>query len=329
MQFVHAILIAVSIAVALIGVVAVFSLASVAPVWLQARSSGVELSLLQLFGIKLRGLDPLTMVEALVTLNKAGVTADMSSLEAHVLAGGNLQAVVAASVAADKAGLGIKLDRICAIDLAGRDVVSAVEASVNPKVLFCPPARNEMVSGVARDGIRLGAKVRVTVRANVERLVGGAGEATIIARVGEGIVAAIGKVDSHKEILENPILISKYILERGLDAGTAFEIVSVDVGDVDIVDNLGARLAEAQAHSDKQVAQARAEMRRVMAVARENEMGALVREMTAQLTANQASLPLALSEACHSGKMWLSPRPVIAIWGAHRWDASTGGPPAR
>ncbi len=319
-----AILVAVLLVAGVVGFLVVGVGLSFLPIWVQARASGVPVSFVQMLGMKLRGLDPKRLYEVLITAHKAGLDLNMDDLEAHVLAGGHLEAAVSAVISAEKAGLGVGFDRMCAIDLAGRDVEQAVEAAVNPRVLSCPAPGLPQISGVARDGIRVGAKVRVTVRANLEKLVGGAGEQTILARVGEGIVGAIGKMTSHSEAQERPELISQYILSHGLDSGTAFEIVSVDVADIDILDNVNARLREVQAQTDKVVAQARAEMRRMMAVARQQEMKARVVEMTAQLTANQALLPLAEAGACRNGQIWRSPRAVRAVWGRHRWDAAGG-----
>lgn len=290
------------------------------PIWINARASGVSIGFMQLLGMRLRRIDPAFILHHSISIYQAGIQVPIDDLEAHVLAGGDLYNVAEACVSADKANLNVSFDRLAAIDLAGRDVLYAVEACVNPKVLVCPPPESNPVMGVAKDGIRLNARVRVTVRTDLSRLVGGANAETVVARVGEGIVAAIGTAESHKLVLENPELIAQYILGRGLDSGTSFEIVSVDVSDVDVVDNVGARLQEEQAESDKQVAQARAEMRRVMAVAREREMRAKVVDMTAQLTAARAIVPTALSNACHRGNIWRSPRPVISPQKHHLWD---------
>ena len=290
------------------------------PLWIKATSSGVSVTFLNLIGMKLRGLSTDFVVDWAIQLNKAGLDIPTNSLEAHILAGGNLDRVSRAIILAQKAGLDMDFDKLAAIDLAGRDVVTAVEACNTPVVFECPPAGVDPVMGVAKDGIRVRARVRVTVRTNLARLVGGAGEATILARVGEGIVAAIGSLPSHKDVLERPELISRYILGRGLDSGTTFEIVSVDVSDVEIMDNVGARLAEEQAEADKQVAQARAEMRRAAAVARGTEMGARVTEMTAQVTAARAILPLSIANSCRTGNIWRSPRPVYSAMERHLWN---------
>jgi uncharacterized protein YqfA (UPF0365 family) len=223
---------------------------------------------------------------------------ELDKLESHYLAGGNVDRVVNALIAAQKAGINLSFDRAAAIDLAGRDVLEAVQVSVNPKVIQTP-----MVAAVAKDGIQLLATARITVRANIDRLVGGAGEETIIARVGEGIVTTIGSAQSHKEVLENPDLISKTVLDKGLDAGTAFEILSVDIADVDVGKNIGAQLQIDQAEADKKIAQAKAEERRAMAVAAEQEMRARVEEMRAKLVEAQAAVPMALAEALKSGRM--------------------------
>jgi uncharacterized protein YqfA (UPF0365 family) len=300
---------------AVLGVIALIVVAvvlSCLKLWIQSQASGVHVTFPYLLGVKLRRVDPELLINQAVTLHKAGLEVELPLLEAHVLAGGNLARVVEANVSAAKAGLEVSFQGLAAIDLAGRDIAGAVQASVNPKVLICPPQNLPGITGVARDGIRLGARVRVTVRANLDRLVGGANEQTITARVGEGIVGAIGAAERHKDILERPELISQWILSRGLDSGTAFEIVSVDVSDVDVLDNVGAHLAEVQADADKKLAQAQAEIRRMMGVAREQEMNAKVVEMTSQLTAAKATVPLALAGAARQGTMWLTPRPVLA-----------------
>lgn len=290
-------------------------------VWVQSRASGVGVPFRQLLGMKLRGLNPKFVMHNQITLAKAGVDVEVDSLEAHILAGGNLAGVVDATISSQKAGLGFGFLRIAAIDLAGRDVVDAVRICVNPKVLVCPPRDSDKIMGVARDGIRLNAKVMVTVRTNLERLVGGANEETVIARVGEGIVSAIGNAENHKAILEAPEFISRYILSRGLDSGTSFEIVSIDISDVEVVDNVGARLREAQADADQQVAEARAEMRRAMAAAHEREMRAKVEEMNVQLTAAQATVPQAMARAYNDGNIWRSSVPPRAGFGRQLWDS--------
>jgi len=237
-------------------------------------------------------------VRPLITATKAGLGLDVNALEAHYLAGGNVHRVVGALISADKASIELGFNQACAIDLAGRDVLEAVQISVNPKVINTPK-----VAAMAKDGIQLIAIARVTIRANINRLVGGAGEETILARVGEGIVSTIGSSDSHKKVLENPDAISKTVLAKGLDAGTAFEILSIDIADVDVGKNIGAELQTDQAEADKRVAQARAEERRAMAVAEEQEMKALVYKMKAEVVKAEAQVPLAVAEAFRSGHL--------------------------
>jgi uncharacterized protein YqfA (UPF0365 family) len=238
------------------------------------------------------------VVRPLITATKAGLDLDTNSLEAHYLAGGRVDRVVGALISADKANIDLTFNQAAAIDLAGRDVFEAVQVSVNPKVINTPK-----VAAMAKDGIQLIAVARVTVRANINRLVGGAGEETILARVGEGIVSTIGSADSHKAVLENPDNISKTVLSKGLDSGTAFEILSIDIADVDVGKNIGAELQTDQAEADKRVAQARAEERRAMAVAQEQEMRARVEEMKAEVVKAEAQVPLALAEAFRSGNL--------------------------
>ena len=300
------------------GVLIVFL--SYIPLWIQVQVSGVQISFFSLVGMRLRGLSPKFVCNHLITLRKAGVTIEATSLEAHVLSGGNLDSVSNAIISANKAGLGFSFAKIAAIDLAGRDVVGAVNNSVVPKVLQCPGKGSDKLLGVAKDGVRLDVKVRITVRTNFDRLIGGANEKTIIARVGEGVVAAIGSSVSHKEILEKPELISQYILSRGLDRGSSFEILSVDVSQVEILDNVGAYFQEIQAETDKQVAQAKAEMRRVAAVAREREMKAKVMEMTSQLTFARSVIPKSLASGLIRGNVWRSPNPVVSCYGRRLWD---------
>ncbi len=267
--------------------------------WITAYFSGVRLKLLRdLVGMRLRKVPPHLIVKPLITAHKAGIYLETAQLEAHYLAGGNVQKVVNALISADKANIDLTFERAAAIDLAGRDVYEAVQVSVNPKVIETPP-----VSAVAKDGIQVRAIARVTVRANIERLVGGAGEDTIIARVGEGIVSTIGSADSHKEVLENPDRISKTVLEKGLDAGTAFEILSIDIADVDVGENIGAKLQTDQAEADLRVARAKAEERRAAAVAREQEMRALVQEMRAKVVEAEAEIPKAIAEALRNGNL--------------------------
>ncbi|MCB0219267.1 MAG: flotillin-like protein FloA [Chrysiogenetes bacterium] len=266
--------------------------------WLAAWFSGAYVPLSALIGMRFRRVPPKVVVEPRISAIKAGLQMPSSALEAHFLAGGNVYNVVNALISADKAGIKLTFERAAAIDLAGRDVLEAVKMSVNPKVITTP-----VVAAVAKDGIQLKAISRVTVRANIDRLVGGAGEETIMARVGEGIVTTIGSADSHKRVLENPDLISKRVLEKGLDSGTAFEILSIDIADVDVGKNIGAELQTDQAEADKKVAQAKAESRRAMAVAEEQEMKARAQEMKAKLIEAEAQVPLAMAEAFRSGNL--------------------------
>ncbi|HKM12550.1 MAG TPA: flotillin-like protein FloA [Bacteroidales bacterium] len=266
--------------------------------WFQALISGVRISLLQLILMRWRKVPPGTIVMAMITGTKAGLTLNANELEAHYLAKGNVPKVVNALVSADKANIALNFKMAAAIDLAGRDVFEAVQMSVNPKVINTPP-----VTAVAKDGIQLIVKARVTVRANIKQLVGGAGEETVLARVGEGIVSSIGSSESHKEVLENPDSISKVVLNKGLDAGTAFEILSIDIADIDIGKNIGAVLKIDQANADKNIAQARAEEKRAMAVAVEQEMKAKAQEARAKVIEAEAQVPLAIAEAFRSGNL--------------------------
>jgi len=266
--------------------------------WIRARASGVPLTIFMLIGMRLRRISPHRLVDALITASKAGLNLTVNQLEKHFLAGGNIERVVKALISAQQAGIKLNFEQTCAIDLAGRDVLQAVQMSVIPKVIESPS-----VAAIAKDGIELRAKARVTVRANIDRLVGGAGEETVIARVGEGIVTTIGSAESHKDVLENPDLISKTVLEKGLDSGTAFEILSIDIADVDVGRNIGAQLQTDQAEADKRIAQAKAEERRAMAVAREQEMQAAVQEMRAKVVEAEAEIPRAMAEALREGKL--------------------------
>ena len=266
--------------------------------WFQALISGVKISLIQLILMRWRKVPPGVIVMAMITGTKAGLKLNANELEAHDLAKGNVPKVVNALISADKANISLDFKMAAAIDLAGRDVFEAVQMSVNPKVINTPP-----VSAVAKDGIQLIAKARVTVRTNIKQLVGGAGEETILARVGEGIVSSIGSAESHKEVLENPDSISKVVLEKGLDAGTAFEILSIDIADVDVGKNIGAVLQMDQANADKNIAQARAEERRAMAVAQEQEMKAKAQEARAKVIQAEAEVPLAMAEAFRNGNL--------------------------
>ena len=266
--------------------------------WFQALVSDVKISLLQLVLMRWRKVPPTIIVGAMIEGKKAGIELYRDMLEAHYLAGGHVPQVVHALVSASKANIELTFQIATAVDLAGRDVFEAVQMSVNPKVINTPP-----VTAVAKDGIQLIAKARVTVRANIKRLVGGAGEETVLARVGEGIVSSIGSSDSHKAVLENPDSISKVVLQKGLDSGTAFEILSIDIADIDVGKNIGAGLQIDQAEADLKIAQAKAEERRAMAVAREQEMKALAQEMKAKVIEAETNIPLAMSDAFRSGNL--------------------------
>ena len=267
--------------------------------WITAYFSGVKVKILKdLVGMRLRKVPPHSIIRPMITATKAGIVVDINKLEAHFLAGGNVDRVVNALISADKANINLAFERATAIDLAGRDVLEAVKLSVNPKVIQTP-----LIAAVAKDGIQVKALSRVTVRANIDRLVGGAGEETIIARVGEGIVTTIGSAETHKNVLENPDTISKTVLKKGLDAGTAFEILSIDIADVDVGENIGAKLQTDQAEADKRIAQAKAEERRAMAVAKEQEMKALTQEMQARVVEAEAQLPKAMAQAFREGNL--------------------------
>ncbi len=266
--------------------------------WLSAVFSGVRISLIQLVLMRIRKVPPSIIVNALINATKAGLSLSRDQLEAHYLAGGRVNSVVNALISADKANIDLDFKSATAIDLAGRDVFDAVQVSVNPRVINTPP-----VAAMAKDGIQLIARARVTVRANIKQLVGGAGEDTIIARVGEGIVTSIGSAESHKKVLENPDTISKLVLAKGLDAGTAFEILSIDIADVDVGKNIGAELQIDQANADKNIAQAMAEKRRAMAIANEQEMKAKAEEARANVIQAEAEIPLAIAEAFRTGNM--------------------------
>lgn len=267
--------------------------------WVTAFFSGVRLKLVRdLVGMRLRKVPPAIIVKSLITAHKAGIPVETPKLEAHLLAGGQVQKVVNALISADKANIDLTFERATAIDLAGRDVFEAVQVSVNPKVIETPP-----VSAIAKDGIQVRAIARVTVRANIERLVGGAGEETIIARVGEGIVSTIGSAESHKAVLENPDSISKVVLAKGLDSGTAFEILSIDIADVDVGENIGAKLQTDQAEADLKIARAKAEERRASAVATEQENVADIQAQRARLVEAEAMVPAAIADAFRAGKL--------------------------
>jgi uncharacterized protein YqfA (UPF0365 family) len=316
-------------------VIFIFFVAWAIPVrlWVEAMSAGVHVGIGTLVGMRLRKVSPAGIVRPLITATKAGLDLNINALEAHYLAGGRVDRVVGALISADKANIELSFNQAAAIDLAGRDVFEAVQVSVNPKVINTP-----RVAAMAKDGIQLIAIARVTVRANINRLVGGAGEETILARVGEGIVSTIGSSASHKAVLENPDNISKTVLAKGLDAGTAFEILSIDIADVDVGKNIGAELQTDQAEADKRVAQARAEERRAMAVAQEQEMRARVEEMRAEVVKAEAQVPLALAEALRSGNLGVmdyvkyrnvqadtAMRKAIAGPGSDTTDSTQGG----
>jgi len=268
------------------------------PLWISAVAANAHVSLFSLVGMRLRRVPPPLIVTQLISATKAGLSVSTDALEAHYLAGGNVAAVVNALIAADKAAIPLTFERSAAIDLAGRNVLEAVKMSVLPKVITTPS-----IAAVAKDGIQVKAITRVTVRTNINRLVGGAGEETIIARVGEGIVSTTGSSESYKEVLENPDKISKVVLAKGLDSGTAFEILSIDIADVDVGENIGATLQMAQADADKNIAQAKAESRRAMAQAAEQEMRARVVEMRAKVTEAEVQIPLAMAEAFRNGNL--------------------------
>ena len=266
--------------------------------WISALAAGVKVGLFNLVGMRLRRVPPHKIVMPLIKAIKAGLDMDTSKLEAHYLAGGNVDKVIDALIAAERAGIELNFSRAAAIDLAGRDVKEAVMVSVTPKVIETP-----VIAAMAKNGIQVKAIARVTVRANIDRLVGGAGEETIIARVGEGIVSTVGSAESHKDVLENPDNISKTVLAKGLDSGTAFEILSIDIADVDVGKNIGAELQIDQAEADKNIAQAKAEERRAMAVAQEQEMKARVQEMRARVVEAEAEVPIAMAEALRNGNL--------------------------
>ncbi|MGF7056376.1 flotillin-like protein FloA [Brassicibacter mesophilus] len=266
--------------------------------WISAVASNVSVSILTLIGMKLRRVNPNKIIRALIKGRKAGLDISSDQLEAHFLAGGDIDSVVNALIAAERANISLEFEKATAIDLAGRDVFEAVQMTVKPKVIETPD-----IAAIAKNGIELKVKARVTVRTDIDKLIGGAGEETIIARVGEGIVTTVGSVVTHDAVLENPDLISKTVLEKGLDAGTAFEILSIDIADVDVGRNVGAKLQTDQAEADKHIAQAKAEVRRAMAVAKEQEMLAAVQEMRAKVVEAEAEVPKALAIAFKNGKI--------------------------
>ncbi len=286
------------IVIAIAAIVLLFFVGSAISLWVQALVSGAHVGLFTIVFMRFRKVPPKLIVTSKIMAVKAGLEFSTDSLESHFLAGGNVSRVVQALIAADKANIELEFNRAAAIDLAGRDVLQAVQMSVNPKVIETP-----MVAAMAKDGIQLKAISRVTVRANIDRLVGGAGEETILARVGEGIVTTIGSAETHKMVLENPDMISKRVLEKGLDAGTAYEILSIDIADVDVGKNIGAELETDRAEADKKIAQAKAEERRAMAFAVEQEMRARVQEMRAKVVEAEARVPLAMAVAFKEGNL--------------------------
>jgi uncharacterized protein YqfA (UPF0365 family) len=289
----------IALIVILIGIIVIFYfVGSSITLWMQALVSGARVGLLNIIFMRFRKVPPKLIVESKIMAVKAGLQLSTNDLESHYLAGGNVLRVVQALIAADKANIELNFNRAAAIDLAGRNVLEAVQMSVNPKVIETP-----LVAAVAKDGIQLKAISRVTVRANIDRLVGGAGAETILARVGEGIVTTIGSADSHKKVLENPDTISKTVLAKGLDAGTAYEILSIDIADVDVGKNIGAELETDRAEADKKIAQAKAEERRAMAFAAEQEMKARVEEMRAKVVSAEAEVPLAMADALRQGHL--------------------------
>jgi uncharacterized protein YqfA (UPF0365 family) len=287
------------LAVIVIAIIIIFFvISSAVSLWVQGLVSGARVGLLNIVFMRFRKIPPKLVVETKIMAVKAGIQIATDFLESHYLAGGNLSRVVQALIAADKANIDLEFNRAAAIDLAGRDVLEAVQMSVNPKVIETP-----LIAAMAKDGIQLKAMARVTVRANIDRLVGGAGEETILARVGEGIVSTIGSSDSHKSVLENPDMISKTVLSKGLDSGTAYEILSIDIADVDVGKNIGADLETDRAEADKKIAQAKAEERRAMAIAAEQEMKAKVQEMQAKVVEAEAEVPLAMAQAFKDGNL--------------------------
>ncbi len=303
------VLIAVIAVLGIIGFALIIILFNFLGLWLRAAIAGAPVGLFNMVAMRLRRVPVSLIVDQRITSVKAGLKLSTNELEAHYLAGGNVEQVVLALIAADKAGIALDYNRACAIDLAtkgtGKTVLEAVKTSINPKVIDCPAPTSgkTTIDAVAKDGIGVRARARVTVRSNLERFVGGATEETIIARVGEGIVTSIGSAETYKEVLENPDRISKHVLQRGLDSGTAFEILSIDIADVDIGENIGAKLQAEQAEADKVVAQARAEVRRAAAVASEQEMLARVQEMQAKVVEAEAQIPLAIAHAFMNGNL--------------------------
>ena len=286
------------IAVIIIILISIFLRFVPVGLWVTAYFSGVKVGIGTLVGMRLRQVSPHSIIRPLIKATKAGLELNTDQLEAHFLAGGNVNTVIDALIASHRAEIDLEFEKAAAIDLAGRNVFEAVQVSVNPKVIVTPD-----IAAVAKDGIEIIAKAKVTVRANIERLVGGAGEDTIIARVGEGVVTTVGSADRHSDVLENPDMISKTVLGKGLDSGTAFEILSIDIADVDVGRNIGAKLQTEQAEADKNIAQAKAEERRSMAIAQEQEMRAETQKMRAKVVESEAQVPLAMAEALRSGNI--------------------------
>nr|WP_122012356.1 flotillin-like protein FloA [Maliibacterium massiliense] len=321
------IFVAVGIAVAVIVVLCIFFTFVPVGLWISAMAAGVRVRIFTLVGMRIRRVVPARIINPMIKGYKAGITVAIDKLEAHYLAGGNVDRVMNALIAAQRADIPLEFERAAAIDLAGRDVLQAVQMSVNPKVIETPT-----VAAIAKDGIELRAKARVTVRANIDRLVGGAGEETVIARVGEGIVTTVGSSETHKQVLENPDLISRTVLSKGLDAGTAFEILSIDIADVDVGRNIGAQLQMDQAEADRRIAQAKAEERRAMAVAHEQEMKAQVQEMRAKVVEAEADVPRAMASALREGKLgvmdYYNMQNVVADTGMRDSIGRMGGAPS-
>lgn len=295
----------IGLIVLIVGIAVFFMIFNNFWLWVQARLSGAPVGLIQLFLMRFRKVSSTVIVQARITAMKAGIDIGANDLEAHYLAGGNVIRVVNSLIAASKAGIPLTFKQSTSIDLAGRDILEAVKTSVNPKVIDCPSKESgkDSIEAVAADGIQLKVRARVTVRTNIGRLVGGATEETIVARVGEGIVTTIGSAGSHKDVLANPDKISKTVMEKGLDNGTAFEILSIDIADVDVGENIGARLQTDQAEADKRVAQANAEKRRAMAIAQEQEMKAATQENRAKVVLAEADIPRAMAEAFRAGRL--------------------------
>jgi len=291
--------------------------------WIQTRANNLPVAFIGLFAMRLRKLDPQAIVDSMISLNRAGVKVSVGELQAHVLAGGHLNDVVQAAVSASKSDMELSFEFLCGIDLAGRNVLQAVRSFVEPRTIICPDPRSgkEYFVGVASDGIRLAVKTRVTVRTDMQNLIGGAGDLTIIARVGEMVVSTIGRAESHKYILEQPDLISEAILNSSLGAGTAWEIVSVDISDVEIRDNVGAQLASEQSEADKKMANAFAETRRAEAIATGQEMKARIKRMQSQLVLMRSTLPNAMATSLYEGNLGIKFKPCPTVFNTKKWDS--------